>query len=324
MRLDISFLPLTLLACAGATSCAHGTEERNPETDAPIWTRAEDALNVELRVIGVTDLDPFMPESAELVGIAVSPDGTRHVLDARSGLYRLNESGPELVLDSTNLEARYGLSPGLELTDVVGYGPDRFLLTAENDGFLLDLWAGTMQSYFCYLPPSPPEETGNAPEPPMSVSQVLAASGVPVKQRTESVTINLASGQIFAQPQTLLLEAEPSLSPLARSAALDVAGSELFVFGAEGGQPSEVVAIDFTFLAGGMIAWGDRLLLGFQDNLYEMTVGGPFRLGRFAWGDATVTGMALDVDGSLLVLDGPGRRLFELRIASSNPPVFYP
>lgn len=264
----------------------------------------------------LVDLEPWLPAQAKLVGIAVAPDGERYVLDATSGLYHFGAGGVERVLDSQTLDERYGLAPDLELTDVVAYGPDRFLVTAENDGFLLDLWAGTMQSYFCYLPPSEPgDAVGQDPSVPVSISQVLAASGVPVKQRTESVAVNPLSGEIFAQPQTLRLDA--GLAPAAGVELDPVAGSELFVFQSAGGEPSEVQAVDPNFLAGGMVAKSDRLFLGFGDGLFELTPSSiPARIGYFPTG-TVVTGMALDLDGALLVLDGPARRL--LRFQSALP-----
>jgi hypothetical protein len=267
----------------------------------------------------VVSLGGAVPAQAKLVGIAVSPTGERYVLDSGSGLYRLGDAGAERVLDSSQLDERYGLSPELELTDVVAYGPDRFLITAENDGFLLDLWAGTMQSYFCYLPPSGPVESiGEDPAVPVSVSQVLAASGIPVKQRTESVAVNAASGEIFAQPQTLRLDAEASAAPPDLGAAVDpIAGSELFVFESAGGQPSRVDWMEPHFLAGGMVAREGRLFLGFRAALFELTADSSLLRVRDLPFGTVVTGMAIDVDGALLVLDGPGRRV--LRFASLLP-----
>jgi hypothetical protein len=49
---------------------------------------------------------------------------------------------------------------GVELTDVVALDADRFALTAENDGFLLNVRTGGFESYFCYLPPPPMDPAG--------------------------------------------------------------------------------------------------------------------------------------------------------------------
>lgn len=292
------------LAALFWSGCGQGDRERG---DLFPFSNGGTAAPVEPHQEGDVALGGAVPNQAELVGIAVAPDGERYVLDSGSGLYHLGASGAELVLDSDELDERYGLRPDLELTDVVAYGPDRFLITAENDGFLLDLWAGTMQSYFCYFPSSDPSDDAAAP---VSVSQVLSASGVPVKQRTESVAVNAVNGEIFAQPQTLRLDAAASPDPGARIAS--IAGSELFVFESAGGQPSRVQWMDPDFLAGGMVAREDRLFLGFRDGLFELTADSNlFRVLDLSPG-TIVTGMALDVDGALLVLDGPARRLLRL------------
>jgi len=251
---------------------------------------------------GVVDLSAWFDADSELVGVAVDEAGIRYVLDAANGLYRLGTGGArELVLDARTLEQRYGISRALELSDVVAYGPDRFLVTASDDGFLLDLWAGTFASYFCYLPPIDSDE---APAPVVSVSQELQLEGIPVTQRTESVAYNTLTGEIFAQPQTRRLDLPNG----------EVAGSELFVFSGTGGQPLSVQPLaDLQFSAGGMIARDNRLLLGSGHALYELS-GPDVHLIRTLEDDLVITGMALDRDDSLLVLDGPGRRLFDLHV----------
>jgi hypothetical protein len=249
------------------------------------------------------DLSPFFPASSQLVGVAVSPNGDRYVLDEKTGLHRLGDAGTELIMDSSSVQARYGLSPALEFTDVVAFGAHRFLITAENDGFLLDLDAESMQPYFCYLPSvSPSEEQEREQERPRSISQALQASGVAVKQRTESVTVNPLTGQIFAQPRTLRLDSE-----------LTSAGSELFVFEPGQAEPVGVMPLlDPNFVAGGMLPVESRLLLGFGNGLYEL-VGDEPELVRALDAGVVITGMARDVDGSLLVLDGPARRLLSVQ-----------
>jgi hypothetical protein len=248
------------------------------------------------------DLSAWFPAESELVGVAVGERGERYVLDQKAGLYRLGLDGAsELVLDATDLERRFGLSSNLLLTDVVSYGQDRFLITAENDGFLLDLYAGTFSSYFCYLPPSGPEPTR---EPAISVSQELGRQGIPVAQRTNSVAFNRSTGDIFAQPQTVRLDRTSD----------SIAASEVFVFGSTGGQPLVVLPIaDLGFSAGGMVADGVRLLFGSGNALYELS-GDAITLAYELDQDVTVSGLALDRDGSLLVLDGPRRRLLDYPI----------
>jgi hypothetical protein len=285
---------------AGLLGCSDGDRQVRDSGFPGVRPQAAPPSTLVGNTTAAIDLRALFPESSQLVGVAVAPNGDRYVLDENSGLHRLGAGGPELILDSSKLQAQYGLSSDLELTDVVAFGEHRFLLTAENDGFLLDLQSETMQSYFCYLPPSSADQL---PDLPQSISQVLQQSGVAVKQRTESVAVNLVSGQIFAQPRTLRLDAP-----------LSSAGSELFVFEPGGGEPLGVMALlDPNFVAGGMLATESRLLLGFESGLYEL-VGDRPELIRALDAGVVITGMARDTDGSLLVLDGPAKRLLQVQL----------
>jgi hypothetical protein len=71
---------------------------------------------------------------------------------------------------------------------------------------------------------------------------------------------------------------------------------------------------DLGFSAGGMVADRSRLILGFGNALYQIAGDVPevvFQLED----DVVVTGLALTDDRSLLVLDGPSRRLLQLELA---------
>lgn len=298
----MSALTLLSLACAGGERERDAMPGQAPEPYAQ-------AQPLEARGGGTLDLSPWFPDDSELVGVAVGARGERYILDQKTGLLRLGEDGTgELVLDTNNLERRYGLSPRLVWTDVVGYGEDRFLITAENDGFLLDLWAGSFSSYFCYFPPIDTQSVA----PPLSVSQQLGRQGIPVAQRTNSVAFNRDTGEIFAQPQTLRLDRADD----------GVAGSELFVFGSTGGQPVAVQPLsDLAFSAGGMFAERSRLILGFGSALYEI-VGDAPQVVLELDDHVVVTGLALAPNGSLLVLDGPNRQLLQLELAE-GPPSFF-
>ncbi len=300
----------TIFACSllgsSLLGCGQGEAERSNWPGGEPPTQSEPLPNLTPTATETLDLSPWFSDASgsDLAGVAVAPNGDRYVLDKSSGLHLLRPEGTEPVLDSRNVEARYGLSPDLEFTDVVAYGEDRFLITAENDGFLLDLWAGSMRSHFCYFPPVRGDSGDVVVDsaPLLSISQILASSGIPVKQRTESVAVNVSSGQIFVQPQTLRLDLP--------SPDRGVAGSELFVFAPGGGQPLQVTELrDPAFSAGGMVAVNDRLLVGFQDGLYELSFGSAEAVRILALdAGVVVTGMALDGD-QLLVLDGPARRL---------------
>jgi hypothetical protein len=254
-------------------------------------------------------LAALFPATADLVGVAVTAEGRRYLLDRNSGLYELGASSARLVFPISELATRFGLSPDTELTDVVALDSMRFAVTAENDGFMLDLEASTFSSYFCYFPAPSPTDTPPTATPPVvvvptSVSQELRRQGIAVKERTESVAFSPERSQLFAQPQTIRLDTG------------EIVGSELFVFRDSGGQPIEVRPMpSSSFLAGGMIAIdGLRVLLGSRNQLYQVDQNtGPTLLRHF---DAPIeiSGLARDVDGDLLLLDRAGRRLLETQL----------
>jgi len=265
-----------------------------------------------LPVRETVELASFFPENAELVGVAVDPSdgGTRYVLEARTGLYALSDTGAELVFDlqvSTVLSIDGAVGPPEELTDVA-FDPSRsspdlpsFVLTAENDGYIAGLHNSLLNSYFCYFP-----RTSSGPAvAPSSISVGLRERGIDIKERTEAVTLSQLTGQIFAQPRTIRLDSG------------EIAGSELFVFEAFGGQPVNTrrfASLDFA--AGGMAVLFDSLLsLGHGPDLY-VSPGWESDARRFGTlgGVQAITGMALDVDGHLLVLDGPGKRLVQIDV----------
>ena len=185
---------------------------------------------------------------------------------------------------------------------MVALGSERFAMTAVNDGYMLDLHNQTLASYFCYLPalPDPNGDPGGGTVVPPSVSQTLRSQGIAVKERTESVAFSPDNLQLYAQPQTIRVDTG------------EVMGSELFVFSDGGGQPIQVRGMPSpSFIAGGMVAvdGGLRLMLGAATSSTAMDPSaGPTRIRQF---DASIdiSGLALDTNGDLLVLDRAGRRL---------------
>ena len=239
------------------------------------------------------NLAPLLSANADVVGVTVSPEGRTYVLDRVSGLYLLDGSRATLV---------FAAPSGIELTDVVALGGERFAVPAENDGFMIDVHNQTFSSYFCYLPSVDPSTID--PGGPPSVSQALRNAGVEVAERTESVAFNHTTLQLFAQPRTTRLDTG------------EVVGSELFIFSDGGGQPIAVQAMpSVSFVAGGMVAAdGARLLLGQGSQIYEMAGAGVAPSLRKQLADTTIaiSGLALDTDGDLLVLDRASRRLLEM------------
>jgi hypothetical protein len=274
---------------------------------------AEEGDAAALEPLAITDLGSFFPESARLVGVALAPDtGQLYVLEARAGLYEITSDAARLVFDLPASRVVAGTgdgSPPIELTDVavdpssVGgpAGSPRFMLTAENDGFLLSLPSTTLTSHFCYFPSMVDDEPTPVAAP--SISQELRAQGIPIVERTEAVAVNEQSGQIVAQPRTLRID------------GAGVAGSELFVFDATGGQPTATRRFERTeFVAGGAaFVFQTSLVLGSGSTLY-ITQGWGDDVRRIASvpGASEITGMASLPGGNLLVLDGPSKRLLEL------------
>ncbi|MET0413417.1 MAG: hypothetical protein ABW217_19065 [Polyangiaceae bacterium] len=263
----------------------------------------------------VIDLAPLFPPDAKLVGYAMSDLGQRYVLDAHRGIYELVQGEARLVFslpDSTVAGGEGDGLPPVELTDMaLAYlSPDSaepwFVLTAENDGYALAPGSSLLQSYFCYLPPVSEWPSSYAP----SVSQSLRAQGIAVVERTDGVGVNSATGQIFAQPRTFRLDTG------------ELAATELFVFDASGGQPINTRLIqNAEFHAGSMLVGSSSLLLGWRDELYRVEAwGGSLqRIGRVA-GVASVEGLGWGPEHRLVLLDGPGKRLYEIDHLSYFPP----
>lgn len=288
-------------------------QPRRAARGAPSAIRiAEEGDAASLEPVAITELGSFFPESARLVGVAYAPaTGRLYVLEARAGLYEITSDAARLVFDLPASRVVAGTgdgSPPIELTDVAidpdGGGAEsspRFMLTAENDGFLLSLPSTTLTSHFCYFPSMIDEEV--TPAAPPSISQELRARGIPIIERTEAVAVNEQSGQIVAQPRTLRID------------GAGVAGSELFVFDATGGQPTATRRFERTeFVAGGAaFVLETSLVLGSGSNLY-ITQGWADDVRRIATmpGASEITGIASLPSGNLLVLDGPGKRLLEL------------
>lgn len=275
-----------LAAALALGACAGGPDGPSPSPDSE--------FDSEVR------LGAMLPADAKLTGVAVSPAGKIYVLDERSGLYEVGPSAAKLVFGRAEL-ARFGASPDLTFTDVAALSDQRFALTAENDGYLLDLEAGTFTSYFCYLPavPTTPAPSNNVV---VSASVRYRQMGIEVKQRTESVAFSPETLQLYAQPQTIRLDTG------------EVVGSELFVFPEGGGEPRLVLPVsDLAFLAGGMVAEnGETLLLGEHDRLHRAWPSGARGLIRDFEAPIEIVGLAPAANGRLLLLDGAGRRLLEV------------
>jgi hypothetical protein len=258
------------------------------------------------------ELGAYFAPGAELVGVALDErdeSAQPYLLEAHAGLYQLTASGSELVFDLRASRVSGGTgdgSPPVELTDVAfepvrssEQGAPVFVLTADNDGFALDLRYSDLASYFCYLPRSPEP----LPTPGPSVSQQLRQQGVAVVERTEAVALNPITRQIVAQPRTLRLDNGA------------VAASELFVFDPAGGNPISTWQLEQGEFAAGGAAFlqGSYLMFGFGSDLYFAGDWGSDVVHQLHLeGVEKITGLAARANGDLLVLDGPNRRLLEV------------
>jgi hypothetical protein len=281
---------LWMVGVVGLLAC-DGTQAAGPVAPAPPSERN-----------GEIALHRLLPPGAVPVGVTVDQSGKRYVLDRRSGLYRLDGNTAALVVSTNELAAVAGLGLDLELTDVAAFGPgtDQFAFTAENEAFVFDVRSRTISFRFCYLP-----STTDTP-PPVdarpSISQSLRMNGIQVKERTESVAYDPQTGLLVAQPRTIVMTTGA------------IAGAELFTFRPPADQPFDTrVLPDPGFMAGGMTVSGLRVLLGVHGQIYQMSsFTDPTLLLTFDT-PVEITGMARDLDGDLLVLDGAGGRLLKLR-----------
>jgi len=260
-----------------------------------------------------SDLAEYFPAQAQLVGVALDErdeSALPYLLEAHSGLYQLTGSGVQQVFDlrASRVIGGSGGSVPAELTDVAfdrmrseQLGSASFALTAENDGFALDLPEPVLESYFCYFPGTFEPVPGPAP----SVSQELRQQGIPVTERTEAVALNPITQEIVAQPRTLRLDSG------------EVAGAELFVFDSSGGSPIGTWRLERAEFAAGGAAFqlGQYLVFGFGSDLYYTGNWGSDVVHQLHLeGVGKITGLAARADGDLLVLDGANRRLLEVGV----------
>jgi hypothetical protein len=245
-----------------------------------------------------------------LVGVTSTPDGRLYVLDRSYGLFEVSGGLAQPVFTMAELPTRFGLPSTLSFTDIAALDSNRFAITAENDGYLLDLNADALASYFCYLPTEPDPSSGTGVEPVVSVSLELLGQGIPARQLTESVAFSPETQLLYAQPRTFRMDTGA------------IAGSELLIFSALGGGNPERAQriVDPNFVAGGMIAdRGVRLILGTGNQLWSLEPGSqPAALHTFE-SNILINGMTRAVDGRLILLDAIGKRLLWVDLATLSP-----
>jgi hypothetical protein len=222
-------------------------------------------------------------------GVTVDHDtGRRFVLDSARGLYELSSDGSLTVVLALADFPAADVPVRSAFTDVASLGNNQFALTARSFGYLLDLDAGTLTRFFCYVPPMMDEEMFD--------------------QSTLSLGLDPVSGVLYSQPQTLdLMNGEQVVaSQVGRFDAVQGADLSWFDFR------------DTSFLAGGLaVLDSDTLLLGVGSRLFRYGFeGDPVADADLrSLGVASIDGMAMDAGtGTLLVVDAEQDRLIEVRL----------
>ena len=265
MQRGIRFLALTLFGTLIA--CGGQRPADLPKTPTGATLKATTALKT---VLGSDKID--------VTGVTVDRDGTRYVLDARAGIYRLDGENATLVASLSELTG-FEAFPASEFTDFVALGDGRFALTAVNDGFLFDANTKEFSRYFCYVP-------GDIIDP---------EAPIPVQQLTRSVTYDATLDKLFAQPQTFRegLQGPPEAAEVGR-------------FDIEGGEGYGWIDLgDAAFSAGGIaVEAGGTMLLGEKKALYRLDLESEqftkaYDLTKLGIGD--IGGLAVDGDHVLIV-----------------------
>ncbi len=229
-------------------------------------------------------------ESVDVVGVTIRPDtGQRYVLDSARGIYEVDLEGEMTLLLALDKFPVADQPLQSEFTDIAALAGEQFVLTARNEGYLLDLGANTLQRHFCYLPDDQPAQE--------------------VYQLTHSVTFDAASHQIYAQPQTLTIESN------------SVQASSIGMFGESDGAEQTWYALpDRNYIAGAIAMTGEGNLLLARDasitqyNFSTLTQGEELSLDAYDVGE--VTGLAIDTEAqTILVVDGIRDALLELPLS---------
>lgn len=223
--------------------------------------------------------------SATLVGVAVSPDGERFVLDRALGLYQITGTAAVAIVPMSALPDP-GTPIELPFTDLVSISPGVFALTAIGDGFLLDTSAMTLTQRFCYEPGGLPEE---------------------MDQHTDAIAYDPELDRLYAQPLTFDGEDVFQLSQLAS-------------YDRATGTSIEWHDVGDTVAATGMAVIPNvGLVLGQGSRLarFDRATGSMVELADLRrFGVRSIDGLAVDrATGTLLVVDDTTDELVEIELA---------
>lgn len=234
--------------------------------------------------------DSLASTKVDVVGVTISPDtGKRYVLDSARGIFEVDLDGNMSIVRALEDFPVPNEVLQSEFTDIASLGGQRFALTARNEGYMLDLEADTLLRHFCYLP-----EGEDIQE---------------VYQLTHSVTYDVDSQKIYAQPQTLALDTD------------NVRASSIGVFGeADGAEQTWFALGDPSFIAGAIAMDGQgKLLLAEGDTIFRFDFSTQVQdsgISLDAYEVGRVTGLAVDLEAqSMLVVDGARDALLELPLS---------
>jgi hypothetical protein len=239
---------------------------------------AQPAGRLDLRqAIGVADASP--------IGVAVTPDGVRYVMDETRGLYQIEGESAVAVMPMSALPTP-DVPIKLPITDLVAISRGVFALTAIGDGYILDTAAQTLTQKFCYLPDGTPSY---------------------LTQRTDAIAYDADRDQLYAQPLTFDPEGVLQYSQLA--GYMRTTGTAVVWYG-----------VDNSVAAGGMAIIPDTgLVLGQDAHLDRFD---PDTSKTVPWDDLarygveSIQGLAIDRStGSLLVVDGASDELVEIALS---------
>lgn len=236
---------------------------------------------------------PVRAEVGAPTGIAIEPESGRRLVLGFDGRVTDLETG-ELVWQPLPGAA----SAPFGFTDLVALSVDQLAVTAQSDGFLVDLRAASMAPHFCYEP----EGWEEVPNEPIQVSGCLALDRV--------------GARFYAQPRTI-----------ENAGYGTVTGSFLAAYDAGGGADIAWWALpDASFVATGMVALPsatgatERLILASGAELFAFDIAAAelapaADLGPL--GVESIAGLALDARAqTLLLLDDARLVVTEVRVSA--------
>jgi hypothetical protein len=272
----MSLVPRSLslsLALSFALTGFLGCESEPPLVDGIVVQRIDLAESLGTSGVDVT-------------GVTVDPlSGDRYVLDATSGIHRLDRDGAASLVLALESFPVPDVPVQSAWRDLAAMGDGRFALVAKGDGYRLDVAAGTLQQWFCYEPGwMDPEEFA---------------------QESHNLAYDVATDQILSAPVTVdALDGET------------ITRSDVAVFDGAGAGDLQWFPVEHDGFGGIALDADGSLLLGADDLLLRYRLGetethvvGSLR----AHGVGDIAGLSFDANaGYLLVVDGADAELVVL------------